>query len=84
MCAGGRGRRRRLRKDPPADGPAEPGYAFVVSSLGTAEVVIPLPNDPALVGQSFHHQMVPFEVDLSFAFTAITSTNALTMTIGSF
>jgi hypothetical protein len=36
------------------------------------------------VGQSFHHQMVPLELDLSSAITAITSTNALMATIGVF
>jgi len=31
-----------------------------------------------------HHQVVPFELDLAGAFVAITATNALTMTLGSY
>lgn len=51
---------------------------------GTADTQLTLPNSPSLVGQSFHHQMVPLELDASLAITAITSTNALTATIGVF
>jgi hypothetical protein len=51
---------------------------------GTANSQLALPNTPSLVGQSFHHQMVPLELNLSSAITAITSTNALTATIGVF
>jgi len=51
---------------------------------GTASSQLVLPNSPSLIGQSFHHQMVPLELDLSSAITAITSTNALTATIGVF
>jgi hypothetical protein len=51
---------------------------------GTADSQLALPNTPSLVGQSFHHQMVPLELDLSSAITAITSTNALMATIGVF
>lgn len=31
-----------------------------------------------------HHQYVPFEIDPALHFVAITATNALTLTIGSF
>jgi hypothetical protein len=53
-------------------------------AAGTAQSQVALPATPALIGQSFYHQIVAIEVDLSFAFTAITSTNALTLTIGGF
>lgn len=53
------------------------GAGFVDSS-------IQIPNDPMLVGADFHHQVVPVELDASGAVTAITSSNALTLTVGSF
>jgi hypothetical protein len=71
----------------------QPGCALLVSPdlldvllpvAGTADSQIVLPNTPSLVGQSFHHQMVPLELDASSAITAITATNALTATIGVF
>jgi hypothetical protein len=71
----------------------QPGCTLLVSPdlldvllpvAGTANSQLALPNTPSLVGQSFHHQMVPLELDLSSAITAITSTNALTATIGVF
>lgn len=48
------------------------------------ETQIALPNTAALVGNSFHHYVVPFEVDLAFNVTAITNSNALTCTVGAF
>lgn len=51
---------------------------------GTADSQLALPNAPSLVGLGFHHQMVPLELDVSSAMTAVTSTNALTATIGVF
>lgn len=50
--------------------------------IATAQLV--LPNTLALVGQTFHQQMLPLEVDAQFNFTALTSTNALSATIGAF
>jgi hypothetical protein len=43
-----------------------------------------LPNSSSLIGAQFFHQMVPLELDQSSAITAVTSTNALALTIGSF
>jgi hypothetical protein len=71
----------------------QPGCTLLVSPdlldvllpvAGTADSQLALPNALSLVGQSFHHQMVPLELDPSSAITAITSTNALTATIGAF
>ena len=56
----------------------------LLPSGGMAQSQLALPNTLALVGQQFHQQVVPIEVDLALAFTAITSTNALTLTIGAF
>lgn len=57
---------------------------FVVSNTGTATAMTSLPNTPALAGAVFHQQMIPFEVDSALSFTAITATNSLSMTVGSF
>lgn len=43
-----------------------------------------LPNAPPLVGVQFHYQLVLLEVTPSLAFVAVTSTNALQLTVGSF
>ncbi len=56
----------------------------LLPAAGTVQSQVALPNTLALAGQQFHHQIVPFEVDLSFTFTAITSTNALLLTVGTF
>ena len=53
-----------------------------VAGIATSQLV--LPNAPALVGQVFHHQMVPLELGASAAILAATSTNAITATIGVF
>lgn len=39
---------------------------------------------PPLVGVTFHHQMVPIEVDALGAWTEITATNALQLVAGIF
>ncbi|MCU0865963.1 MAG: hypothetical protein MUC36_19440 [Planctomycetes bacterium] len=41
-----------------------------------------LPNTPSLVGATFHHQMVPIELDGAANWTAITATNSLQLTAG--
>ena len=43
-----------------------------------------LPNDIALAGQIIHHQVVPIEFDLGGNLSALTSSNALVLTIGTF
>ena len=55
-----------------------------LSNGGTAQMQVQLPNTASLVGQVFHHQMVPFEFDAASSIIAVTSTNALSLTIGSF
>ncbi|MBI5853530.1 MAG: hypothetical protein HZB39_21180, partial [Planctomycetes bacterium] len=63
---------------------ASPDFADVIAtSGGTAQFQLVLPNSASLVGAQFFHQVVPVELDQSLALTAVTSTNALAMTIGS-
>ena len=51
---------------------------------GTVITTITLPNTVAIVGQQLHQQVVALELDAIGAITAMTSTNALQLTIGSF
>ena len=51
---------------------------------GTVATVVPIPNHVSLAGLALHQQVVPFEFDLVGDLTAITSSNALTLTIGTF
>jgi trimeric autotransporter adhesin len=53
------------------------GSGFVDSSLA-------IPTQAALVGGVFYHQVVPVEVDAAGNLSALTSTNALALTIGAF
>jgi hypothetical protein len=55
---------------------------FVLGGVASSQV--PLPNTPALAGAVFFHQLVPFEVDALLNIVAISTTNALQLTIGSF
>jgi hypothetical protein len=56
----------------------------LLPTAGIVQTQVALPNAPAIVGQTFHHYVVPFEIDLALSITAITNSNALTLTIGSF
>lgn len=51
---------------------------------GVVTTQIALPTTPTLVGQVFHQQVLPLKVDAALNPLALTSSNALTMTIGSF
>ena len=57
---------------------------FVLSNNGTAQGQLLLPNAPSLVGVIFYSQMVPLEFDPLLNIIAVTGTNALAMTVGSF
>ncbi|HEX6812672.1 MAG TPA: hypothetical protein VF384_13680 [Planctomycetota bacterium] len=54
-----------------------------VPSTGSVSTQLALPNTVVLAGQIFHQQVVPLELGAP-GITALTSTNALTLTIGSF
>ena len=56
----------------------------LVTTTGTASSSIPLPDSLSLVGVTFLHQMVPIELGPLGAWTAVTATNALQLTIGAF
>ena len=71
----------------------QPGCDLLVSPdlldlhVPVAGVVSPsfaIPNSAALVGQQLHQQVVPVELDASGNIVALTSSNRLTLTIGSF
>ena len=51
---------------------------------GSAETELVLPNTTAFAGFVLHHQVVTAELSTQGAITAVTSTNALTLTIGTF
>jgi hypothetical protein len=51
---------------------------------GSIATQLALPNTIALATQTFHDQIIAFEIAASGAITALTSTNALTLTIGAF
>jgi len=57
---------------------------LLITTTGTVQSSFPLPNAPSLVGATFHHQLVPIEVDPSGAFVSVTATNALQLTPGTF
>ncbi|HZN38294.1 MAG TPA: hypothetical protein VFD82_05795 [Planctomycetota bacterium] len=56
----------------------------MVTLTGTAQSSLFLPNVPSIVGVVFYHQMVPIELDGLGHWVAITSTNALQLTGGTF
>lgn len=51
---------------------------------GQVETQLAIPNAQSLVGVTLNHYVVPLEVNASIAITAITTTNALAITVGSF
>ena len=55
-----------------------------VPIAGSAAIQFLVPGTPSLVGQVFHQQVVPLELDTAWNIVAITGTNALDLTIGSF
>ena len=60
--------------------------SLVWQSFGGGSVVVGLdiPANPVLVGQTFHHQVVPWELDGGGNLLGVTATNRLTLQIGSF
>lgn len=56
----------------------------LLPAAGAVDTQVLLPNAPAIVGATLHHYVVPFEVDAALGVTAITNTNALTLTVGAF
>jgi hypothetical protein len=56
--------------------------ALHLTSGSVLTTQLAIPAAPSLVGAQFHEQVVPFELDAFGSFVLITSTNALTATIG--
>jgi hypothetical protein len=56
----------------------------VMPAGGAAATTLPIPSSAALVGTVLHQQVGAIEADAAGAFVAVTSTNALTLTIGRF
>lgn len=54
----------------------------LVTTTGTAQSSLLLPDSPPIVGVTFYHQMVPIELDGAGNWVAITSTNGLQLTVG--
>ncbi|MFK7739587.1 MAG: hypothetical protein AB8H80_04620 [Planctomycetota bacterium] len=55
-----------------------------VPSNGEIAASFDIPNNSALIGQVLHHQLVPFAFGPNGSLNALTSSNALTLTIGTF
>lgn len=53
-----------------------------LTTTGTVTLQIFLPNTPALVGRTFYDQLVVIETNANGDFLAITSSNALALTVG--
>jgi trimeric autotransporter adhesin len=56
----------------------------VLTTTGTVDAQLVLPNTPSLAGVVLHQQLVALEVDANLNFLQNTSTNALVATIGVF
>ena len=56
----------------------------VVPTAGVAVGQLALPNDIALIGQSWREQVVALELDPQANLLTVTATNALSLTIGTF
>ncbi len=74
----------------PQAGPGCSGYAsadwidVVLPTGGIADTQLALPANPTLAGVTFHQYALTFEGDALGALVAITSSNALTATLGVF
>ena len=56
----------------------------VLTTTGTVDAQLALPNTPSLAGTVLHQQLVALQLDAAGNFVQVTSTNRLTATIGSF
>ena len=57
---------------------------LLLTTTGSAQSSLFLPNTPPLIGVSFYHQMIPIELDAQGAWISVTATNALQLTAGAF
>ena len=56
----------------------------IVPVAGAASYALAIPNLPALVGTSLHHQYVPLAFDLSFSLVGASASNAVQANVGNF
>jgi hypothetical protein len=62
-----------------------PDVVLLTTSLGgTARAQWLLPDAPALIGATFHHQMLPFALDAVGNIVGVSATNQLHLSIGAF
>lgn len=59
-------------------------FEFALTTNGTIETAVVLPDSPALVGLPLYHQLNLFEVDPSLNLIEVTASNALLLTTGVF
>ena len=57
---------------------------LVVPSATLVEAVMRLPNNPALIGATLHHQVLPVQFSASGSIAAIAASNGLSATVGFF
>ena len=56
----------------------------LLTTTGTVQSQVLLPNTPPLVGVTFHHRMVAVVIGPQFDLLEVSSTNALALTPGDF
>ncbi len=54
----------------------------LANGMVASEIMVPMQS--ALIGNVFHHQVVPVELDASGTIISLTATNALALTVGAF
>jgi hypothetical protein len=57
---------------------------LVLPVAGVTEPVVSIPGSPALVGASFHQQVLALQLDPSLSLLSVSSSNGLTATVGFF
>jgi hypothetical protein len=57
---------------------------LLLPTAGVTATQTAIPATAALIGQTFHQQVVPFELDALGQIAAVTGSNALSLTIGAF
>jgi len=58
--------------------------ASAFPTAGMVATAVPIPNLPSLIGMGFRLQLVPFALDAAGNVLAVTSSNALAMSLGTF
>jgi hypothetical protein len=56
----------------------------LTTTTGSVQSEIFVPHFPPILGMNFYHQMIPIELDGSGNFVAVSATNSLRLTVGTF